>query len=112
MIKEIRVNKPFSIKILKPIADNEKIQPTPQLDYETYYVVEEKKSNSLPPKNFEILIPFIGSPKKVKFKCPNCNKEFITMVNGSKDKTYIECEIKFCSNCGQEFNWRIDNETA
>ena len=43
MIKEIRVNKPFSIKILKPIADNEKIQPTPQLDYETYYVVEEKK---------------------------------------------------------------------
>ena len=110
MIREIRIPKPFSIKNLKPIVDNEKLQPTPQLDYETYYIFEEEKPKPYSPKDFEIIIPFLNSSKKVKFKCPKCNKEFTTMANSSKDKAYIECEIKFCSNCGQEFNWRIDNE--
>ena len=71
---------------------------------------EEEKPKPYSPKDFEIIIPFLNSSKKVKFKCPKCNKEFTTMANSSKDKAYIECEIKFCSNCGQEFNWRIDNE--
>ncbi len=107
MFKEIRIPKPFSFEALKIATDSEKFQPAPEIEYDTYYVFEEEKPKPLPPKDFEILIPFLGSPKKVKFKCSKCNKEFITMANGSKDKTYVECEIKFCSHCGQKLDWRL-----
>lgn len=107
MIREIRIPKAFSVEALRPIANDEKIKSAQQLDYETYYVFEEEKPKSLPPKDFEVLIPFLGSLKKVKFKCPKCDKEFIAIANGSKDKTYVKCDIKFCSNCGQELDWRL-----
>ena len=96
----------------EPIAYNEIPQPESEPEIWNFFMFEEVKPKGLPPKDFEVLIPFLGSSKKVKFKCPNCDKEFITMANGSKDKTYVECDIKFCSNCGQKFDWRIDNETT
>ena len=105
MFREIRVPIEKELTDINIIKDT--LGPSKPIEYKTYYVFEEEKPKSLPPKDFEVLIPFLGSPKKVKFKCPKCDKEFITMANGSKDKTYVECDIKFCSNCGQEFDWRV-----
>jgi predicted RNA-binding Zn-ribbon protein involved in translation (DUF1610 family) len=107
MIREIRVPKPFSVEDLEPITNNEELQPESEPEIWNFFMFEEVKPKGLPPKDFEVLIPFLGSAKKVKFKCPNCDKEFITMANGSKDKTYVECDIKFCSSCGQKFDWRV-----
>ena len=119
MFREVRIPIVKDFDITKdtlgpsePITYNEILQSEPEPEIWNFFMFEEVKPKGLPPKDFEVLIPFLGSPKKIKFKCPNCDKEFITMANGSKDKTYVECDIKFCSNCGQEFDWRIDNETA
>lgn len=112
MIREIRVPKPFSIETLKPITDNEKLQPAPQLDYETYYIFKEEKPESLPPENIEIAgIPFFTiSPRKIKFNCPKCKKTIYAMAQLNRQESKVDCEINFCFNCRQEFDWSIDNE--
>lgn len=112
MLKEIKISKAFSIKALRPIADNEKLHPAPQLDYETYYVFEEEKPKPLPPENIELAgIPFFTiSPRKIKFDCPKCKKTIYAMAQLNRQESKVDCEINFCFNCGQEFDWRIDNE--
>lgn len=105
MLKEIRIPKPFSLETFKIIADNDKLQPSSEIKYETYYIIEREKPKSLPPKDFEVLIPFLGSPKKVKFKCPKCNKQFNTMADIKNNK--VDCDIKFCSTCGQKLDWNL-----
>ena len=108
MIKEIRIPKPFSIKNLRPIADNEKLQPASQLDYETYFIFEEEKSKALSPKNVKLEgIPFINSPRKIRFNCPECGKTIITTAQLNRENTRIDCEIQYCFNCGQELDWRL-----
>ena len=88
----------------EPIAYNEIPQPESEPEIWNFFMFEEVKPKGLPPKDFEVLIPFLGSSKKVKFKCPNCDKEFITMANGLKDlaKMYVNYKNFFRFLCGTD----------
>lgn len=113
MIREIRIPKPFSVEALKPIADNEKLQPKSEPEIWNLFIFEEEKPKSLPPENIELAgIPFFTiSPRKIKFSCPKCKKTIYTMAQLNKQESKVDCEINFCFNCGQEFDWRIEGDT-
>ena len=59
MIREIRIPKPFSVEDLKPITDNKILQPESEPEVWNLFVFEEVKPKALPPKDFEVLIPFL-----------------------------------------------------
>lgn len=109
MIREIRVPKPRSIEDLKCVKDMLDIAAPGTIDYDTYFIIEPEKPKSLPPENIELAgIPFFTiSPRKIKFNCPKCKKTIYTMAQLNRQESKVDCEINFCSSCGQEFDWRL-----
>lgn len=108
MIREIRVPKPRSIEDLKYVKDMLDIAVPETIDYDTYFIVEPEKPKPLPPKDVKLEgIPFIDSPRKIRFKCPKCDKTIITAAQLNKKNTRVDCEIQYCFNCGQELDWKL-----
>ena len=109
MIREIRVPKPKSIEDLKYVKDMLDIEAPGTIDYDTYFIIEPEKSKPLPPENIELAgIPFFTiSPRKIKFNCPKCKKTIYAMAQLNRQESKVDCEIQYCFNCGQEFDWRL-----
>lgn len=110
MIREVRVPKPRSIEDLKYIKDMLDSVAPGTIEYDTYFIIEPEKPKPLPPENIELAgIPFFTiSPRKIKFSCPKCKKTIYAMAQLNKQESKVDCEINFCFNCGQEFDWRIE----